>query len=113
RGRFEARELLDIGAGDEALLCRADDEAFRIGPANLLQGALNCSSASRENVFADSPCLSKVSQASPSRSVSQCQCFVSLARSMSSPLTALRPASPRRGRRRYRSMPCLASSPCV
>src|SRR4051812_29747736 len=33
------------------------------------------SSASRENVFADSPCLSNVSQASPCRSVSQRQCF--------------------------------------
>src|SRR2546425_714012 len=37
-GRFEAPELLDIGAGDEALLCRADDEAFRIGPADLVEG---------------------------------------------------------------------------
>src|SRR6185436_2754332 len=34
------------------------------------------SSASRENVLADSPSLSKVSQASPSRSVSQRQCRV-------------------------------------
>src|SRR5439155_27262463 len=40
RGRFEARELLDIGAGDEALLCRADDEAFRLGPADLVKGRL-------------------------------------------------------------------------
>src|SRR3954469_5062120 len=36
------------------------------------------SSASRENVLADSPSLSKVSQASPSRSVSQRQCRVNV-----------------------------------
>src|SRR5712671_1869028 len=45
----------------------------------------SCSSASRENVLADSPCLSKVSQASPSRSVSQRQCLATVllsARSM-------------------------------
>src|SRR3954468_15874280 len=44
------------------------------------------SSASREKVFAASPCLSKVSQASPSRSVSQRQCLVSVPRSMIPPL---------------------------
>src|SRR3954447_9588850 len=36
------------------------------------------SSASREKVLADSPCLSKVSHASPSRSVSQRQCRINV-----------------------------------
>src|SRR5436853_6724846 len=37
--------------------------------------ARSSSSAWRENVLADSPCLSKVSQTRPSRSFSQRQCF--------------------------------------
>src|SRR5205814_724046 len=51
------------------------------------QDASSCS-ASFEKVFADSPCLSKVSQARPSLSFSQCQCFASTlasTRSMTSP----------------------------
>src|SRR5688572_13287495 len=51
---------------------------------------LSSSSASREKVLADSPCLSKVSQTRPSRSRSQRQCFARIfasTRSMSvSPL---------------------------
>src|SRR5919197_1306152 len=42
------------------------------------------SSAWREKVFADSPCLSKVSHASRSRSISQRQCFSSTCGSMRS-----------------------------
>src|SRR5205814_5771464 len=42
------------------------------------------SSAWREKVLADSPCLSKVSHTSPSRSFSQRQCFASTCGSMRS-----------------------------
>src|SRR5437868_8035001 len=51
--------------------------------------ARNSSSAWREKVLADSPCLSKVSQTRPSRSFSQRQCFARTCgstRSIGSPL---------------------------
>src|SRR5437764_90014 len=62
-------------------------------PAAMARSELrNSSSAWREKVLADSPCLSKVSQMRPSLSFSQRQCFASTCgstRSISSPLVPL------------------------
>jgi hypothetical protein len=49
---------------------------FGFAAAISSSAADSSSSASRENVFADSPCLSNVSQARSCASFSQRQCFI-------------------------------------